>query len=140
MYADMVRLRIIHKAYGLDVFVAQEQSLTNAMHSIHHPTITRKDNGELEVTILHETHARRHPGRSIGSSLRWTSRAHRFLELTPMERADAANLSPVRSDGRRPRHVARLARRGSGTACALRSLWATPNVGGNRHAALTRAE
>jgi hypothetical protein len=55
MYADMVRLRIIHKAHGLDVFVAQEQSLTNAMHSIHHPTITRKDNGELEVTILHET-------------------------------------------------------------------------------------
>ena len=55
MYADMVRLRIIHKAHRLDVFVAQEQSLTNAMHSIHYATIPRKDNGEFEVTILHET-------------------------------------------------------------------------------------
>jgi len=55
MYADVVRLRMIHKAHGLDVFLAQKQSLTNAMHSIHYATIMRKNNGEFEVTILHET-------------------------------------------------------------------------------------
>jgi len=108
------------------------------------PSITRPSRERITGNWKSQSCMRRMlddiPAGQLGRPFVGPSTAHRFLELTPMERADAANLSPVRSDGRRPRHVARLARRGSGTACALRSLWATPSVGGNRHAALTRAE
>ena len=54
MHANIVGLRILHKAHGLDVIVPQKERLTNAMHTVHDPTVTRKDHRVVEVTVLHE--------------------------------------------------------------------------------------
>ena len=45
MHADIVRLKVINEAHSLNIAEALQESLADAMHTIHDPTVTRKDVG-----------------------------------------------------------------------------------------------
>jgi hypothetical protein len=50
----MVGLRIVNEAHGLDVATTLQERLADAMHSVHHATVTRKNDRKREITLQHQ--------------------------------------------------------------------------------------
>jgi hypothetical protein len=52
--SNVVRLRVLNKAHRLDLAKPLQESLADAVHPIHHASVTRKNNGECKIAIEHQ--------------------------------------------------------------------------------------
>ncbi len=51
MDANVAGVRIMNETYGLDIVMSKKKSFADAMHTIHHAAVTRKNDGKGKVAI-----------------------------------------------------------------------------------------
>jgi len=70
MNTNIVGVRIINKAHGSDIVVPEKQSFANAVHTIHHATVTRKNDCKDKIAIEYQARMFHHvPTRQMLRSL-----------------------------------------------------------------------